>query len=119
MARSDTEITNGGSRENRSTKGRGRASAQSGTGNDTGNVIESSSLRPVELPQAPPIQSPTPVEVSPQLPTQGRSAERREAIARAAYYRAEQRGFAPGYEEEDWLEAERELIEKEGATGLP
>lgn len=32
-----------------------------------------------------------------------------EAIAVAAYYRAEQRGFAPGGELSDWLEAKREL----------
>jgi len=37
------------------------------------------------------------------------SAPSHEAIALAAYYRAEQRGFAPGGELEDWLEAEREL----------
>ncbi len=37
------------------------------------------------------------------------SAERRQRIAEAAYYKAEQRGFAPGYEEIDWLEAEREI----------
>jgi hypothetical protein len=30
-------------------------------------------------------------------------------IAVAAYYKAEQRGFAPGYEIADWLEAEREF----------
>ncbi|BBA33318.1 hypothetical conserved protein [Methylocaldum marinum] len=30
-------------------------------------------------------------------------------IAEAAYYRAERRGFAPGYEIEDWLEAEKEI----------
>ena len=27
----------------------------------------------------------------------------------AAYYRAERRGFAPGGEVEDWIEAEREV----------
>lgn len=32
-----------------------------------------------------------------------------EQIALAAYYRAEKRGFQPGYEEEDWLAAEREI----------
>jgi hypothetical protein len=36
-------------------------------------------------------------------------------IATAAYYRAEQRGFAPGYEQEDWLAAEREV----DRTGKP
>ena len=33
-----------------------------------------------------------------------------EMIAEAAYYKAEQRGFVPGFEEEDWLEAENEII---------
>lgn len=30
-------------------------------------------------------------------------------VAEAAYYKAEQRGFAPGFEMDDWLQAEREL----------
>jgi len=33
-----------------------------------------------------------------------------EMVSQAAYYRAEQRGFIPGYEEEDWLEAENEIL---------
>jgi hypothetical protein len=33
---------------------------------------------------------------------------RREQISAIAYYKAERRGFAPGREMEDWLEAERE-----------
>ena len=33
-----------------------------------------------------------------------------EMIAEAAYYKAEQRGFIPGFEEEDWLEAENEIM---------
>ena len=33
-----------------------------------------------------------------------------EMIAEAAYYKAEQRGFIPGFEEEDWLQAESEII---------
>ena len=37
------------------------------------------------------------------------SSAYRELIAIAAYYRAERRGFAPGGETEDWLEAEREV----------
>jgi len=36
--------------------------------------------------------------------------EIRELIAEAAYYRAEQRGFEPGHELEDWIEAESEII---------
>ena len=30
-------------------------------------------------------------------------------VAEAAYYRAEKRGFAPGKELDDWLEAEKEI----------
>lgn len=37
------------------------------------------------------------------------AAERHIRICELAYRRAEQRGFAPGGELEDWLEAEREV----------
>ena len=33
----------------------------------------------------------------------------RAMIAELAYFKAEQRGFAPGYELSDWLEAEQQL----------
>jgi hypothetical protein len=36
-------------------------------------------------------------------------AERHRRISELAYRRSEMRGFAPGYEQEDWLEAEREV----------
>ena len=39
--------------------------------------------------------------------------ERRRKITEAAYYRAERRRFAPGYEEADWLEAEKEIDARE------
>ncbi len=34
---------------------------------------------------------------------------RRAMIAEAAYLRAERRGFVPGFEEDDWLTAEKEV----------
>jgi hypothetical protein len=37
------------------------------------------------------------------------AVEREKMIADAAYYRAEQRGFQPGHEMMDWLEAEQEV----------
>ena len=43
---------------------------------------------------------------------------RQEEISRRAYYRAEQRGFSPGYEMEDWLAAEKEVNERMGAGGI-
>jgi hypothetical protein len=36
--------------------------------------------------------------------------DREAKIAEFAYYKAENRNFIPGYELEDWLEAERELL---------
>ena len=43
-----------------------------------------------------------------QVPARGPDAQRA-AIAELAYYRAERRGFAPGGELEDWLDAEAEV----------
>jgi hypothetical protein len=36
-------------------------------------------------------------------------AARREMVEKAAYYRAQRRGFSPGYEMDDWLAAEEEI----------
>lgn len=36
----------------------------------------------------------------------------RAMIVEAAYLKAENRGFAPGHEMEDWLEAEKEILSK-------
>jgi Protein of unknown function (DUF2934) len=38
--------------------------------------------------------------------------ELRKLVSEAAYYRAKQRGFAPGHEEEDWIQAEAEVIRR-------
>jgi hypothetical protein len=35
--------------------------------------------------------------------------ETRKRVAETAYYRAQQRGFSPGYELEDWLAAEAQV----------
>jgi hypothetical protein len=40
--------------------------------------------------------------------------ELRKQIAEGAYYKAKQRGFAPGYELKDWIEAEAELMTRLG-----
>ena len=42
-------------------------------------------------------------------PSERDAEERRRRIAEAAHRRAELRAFAPGYEEQDWLEAEKEV----------
>ena len=49
---------------------------------------------------------------SPRTPSskpQVTARERQRMIATRAYLRAEQRGFAPGHEQEDWLQAETEV----------
>lgn len=38
--------------------------------------------------------------------------ERQRLVAEAAYYRAEKRGFAPGNDLQDWVEAESEIASK-------
>lgn len=50
-------------------------------------------------------QSSHATRASARFPDGGRSAE----IARLAYAKAEARGFTPGHEMDDWLEAEAEL----------
>jgi len=40
--------------------------------------------------------------------------ELRKLISDAAYYRAKRRGFAPGHELEDWIQAEAEVIGRLG-----
>ncbi|MGE5319663.1 MAG: DUF2934 domain-containing protein [Hyphomicrobiaceae bacterium] len=42
--------------------------------------------------------------------------ERQRWIAIAAYHRAEKRGFAPGYEMQDWLDAEAEISDLIGES---
>ena len=38
-------------------------------------------------------------------------------VAKAAYYAAERRGFAPGFEVQDWLTAERGVAQMRPWTG--
>ena len=42
-----------------------------------------------------------------------------EAIAERAYFKAQQRGFTPGHELDDWLAAERELQGVVAAAAKP
>lgn len=46
-------------------------------------------------------------------------AEREAMIRTAAYFRAQSRGFAPGYEWEDWLAAEAEVSAPQAAATPP
>jgi DUF2934 family protein len=58
--------------------------------------------KPVSEQRGTPMASNVRAELSPE--------ETRRLIAEAAYYRAKQRGFEPGHELEDWVEAESEVM---------
>lgn len=53
----------------------------------------------------------TPNAVSHSNP-QPSAEEVRKLVSEAAYYRAKQRGFAPGHELEDWVQAEAEVLRR-------
>jgi hypothetical protein len=53
--------------------------------------------------------TPISVATSTRVRTDVPESLRRDMIERAAYLRAEQRGFAPGFELDDWLAAEAEV----------
>jgi len=73
---------------------------------------------------APTTAAPKKAEAAPRTPAapaakavKGAKAEgpdRAEMVRMAAYFRAELRGFAPGYEVDDWLAAEAEVAERVG-----
>jgi hypothetical protein len=56
---------------------------------------------------------------APRKPTLEQSTEHspeelRRQIEEAAYYRAKQRGFTPGHELDDWIQAESEVLRNTG-----
>ena len=59
---------------------------------------------PQKTPTSPTYNSNARADVSPD--------ELRRLISEAAYYRAKQRGFAPGHEVEDWIAAEAEVMRR-------
>ena len=71
-----------------------------------------------------PTRKPTPPKAEPKTPAARRPVPKAAAekpsppmsdeelqrlVAEAAYFRAQRRGFAPGYELQDWVEAEAEV----------
>jgi len=40
------------------------------------------------------------------------SEEVKKIVAEIAYYKAEKRGFQPGYDVQDWVESERDVLKK-------
>ncbi len=63
-----------------------------------GNAIDSSKLQPA-----------APAATAPSRTAPSGEEDRAARIAKAAYEKAQQRGFEPGYEWDDWFSAEREI----------
>jgi hypothetical protein len=63
-------------------------------------------------------RKPVAIKVRPVV-TRPSATEREEMVRTAAYFRAERRGFAPGYEWEDWLAAEAEVSLLAGTPPAP
>jgi hypothetical protein len=63
-------------------------------------------VTPVAGPVAAPVPDPSPA-ANAAVPSE---AELMELISEAAYYRAEKRGFSPGLEADDWVQAEAEVM---------
>jgi hypothetical protein len=63
-----------------------------------------------QTPAAPRVDSPVPTEPAANSAAVPSEAEIFEMISEAAYYRAEKRGFQPGLEADDWVQAETEVM---------
>ncbi len=65
-------------------------------------------------------QRPAPAKRTPQAVShpQPSPEEVRKLISEAAYYRAKRRGFAPGHELEDWVQAEAEVLQRLSSPGM-
>jgi len=59
-----------------------------------------------------PVAANEPLAQRPERPGLPSAAELYEMIAEAAYFRAQKRGFLPGLEAQDWLDAEAEVMER-------
>ena len=66
--------------------------------------VTDSTTRATRPRRSPPVVMPPRANLTPEA--------RHALIAEAAYLRAERRGFVPGYETEDWLAAENEVLQR-------
>lgn len=64
---------------------------------------------PTKTKTSPPAKTATKTKSGKKNQPQAKTRMQEQYIAVAAYYRAQARNFAPGYELKDWLEAEREI----------
>ena len=70
---------------------------------------------PAKPPRTAPKSKKTPPALSGAARVEITADELRKLVEEAAYYRAKQRGFEPGHEVEDWVQAEAEVLRRIGA----
>ena len=69
------------------------------------------------VPTAAPKSTPTPPSSNNTARAETSADEVRKLISEAAYYRAKQRGFQPGHELDDWIQAEAEVTRRLNSPG--
>ena len=82
---------------------------QASKANANASGSEALATAPADAPSRAPRASIKPIKVT---VTSRVHEDRHASIAKAAYFRAESRGFAPGHEVEDWLAAEEEVDQR-------
>jgi len=98
-------------------KGKERPTASAGTSKGGGSRSSAAATRPApeRRPTQPPARPPGGGNGSPRLSPE----EVYKLIQESAYFKAKARGFAPGHEVQDWIEAEAEVRRRlERARGL-
>lgn len=99
------------------TKSRGaRASRPAGRKSRNTTTTTTTAAAAAAAGKAPVVKRPVKAGAAPKPAT---STERESMVRMAAYFRAERRGFAPGYEIEDWLAAEAEVTASAIAAPAP
>lgn len=68
-------------------------------------------------PKAAPKSTPKPASFNNTARAEISADEVRKLISEAAYYRAKQRGFQPGHELDDWIQAEAEVTRRLNGPG--
>jgi hypothetical protein len=63
-----------------------------------------------------PVPATAEADLSPERSESSQQPQRHALIAEAAFFIAQERGFAPGHELDDWLAAEREVDQGLSAT---
>ena len=72
---------------------------------------------PKATPKAAPKSTPKPASFNNTARADISADEVRKLISEAAYYRAKQRGFQPGHELDDWIQAEAEVTRRLNSPG--